>query len=263
MPCAPHQPDRSHAARGFTALELMLALALTGIIGLCIYALTGASSQIWKQQQEGPQNLAGAGRTQSYVERVLRVSHDVGYWAPGSSTEPASLLLWAHDLGTQEPGATRDYQIQQLEMVLIRFDESTGKIKLYRAKNWDDISLVDQLVATALVSELTFGQRLTADTFAAAPWVDQYVIAGGGGQKVTKATWTVDRTTDNPIVRFRIEMGEGDRAQVTTGVVGLRMRSSDDDWTSELLKLEPLTDDSGGDSGGDDGDIDFSLDLFP
>jgi Tfp pilus assembly protein PilE len=258
-----HHAPPARANRGFTAVEMMLALLLTGFIAVCVLSMTSASSQLWRHQQEAAGTSTTGVRAQSYLERILRSAKDVGYWSAGSDSEPAALLLWAHDQGSQELDATRDHQIQTCELVLIRHDPAAGKIKMYRAADWSTLSLTDQLLALELVTPTAFGSRLTADTFATLPWVREQVLAGVSGEEVSNAVWEVDRTGDNPVVRMRFDVSSNGYVQTINVTVSLRIRNADDDWSEAILELGLVEEDTGDSGDGGDGDLDFSLDLFP
>jgi len=224
-------------ARGFTAVEVLLALCLTGFIALCVLSMTMASSQIWAHQQESAGAGTSGARAKSYVERVLRSAQDVGYWSEGSDEEPAALFLWAHDKGTRQPEATRDHQVQQCELMLIRHDPVGGKIKLYRSREYSLLSPAERLLAEQLMTTTQFNSRLTADTFAALPWVQEHDLVGSGGETVQNVTWNVDRTGDNPIVRLRFDVVRAGVTQTVNATVSLRVRDAEDDWSKTILEL--------------------------
>lgn len=241
-----------------------MALSLAGFIALCVLAMTSASSQVWTEQRESAGNGTSSVRAKSYMERVLRSSQDVGYWSAGSTTEPAALLLWADDDGASQAEAMGDHRIQQCELMLIRHDPETKQIKLYRGRQWDLLSSVEQLLGLDLVSTSAFNTRATADAFAQQTWVQEHLLAGGPGEEVINVQVNVDRSMDNPIVHFRYEVLRAGRIQTIFAIVSLRVPGAEDDWSTDILEksLEP-TDPLGGGGGGGDGGLDFSLDLFP
>lgn len=224
-------------ARGFTALELILALGLTGLIALCVLGLMGASGSIWKQQQQSSVGVTSGTRTLAYLERILRASQDVGYWAPGDPSEPATLLLWSHDLLSKVDESKRDHRIQWCELTLVRYDPATKKLKLYRPIEWSQMTLLQQTAASMTLDSSEFNSAAAAAAFAEQSWVESYVLAGGAaGEEVASVWLDVDRSFSNPLVRLRVQVSRGGQAYFVYGTVSLRVRSEEDDWTTQILK---------------------------
>lgn len=236
--CEPRTFHRAPwARRGFTAVEVLLAMCLAGFIGLCVLSMTAASSQIWSQQEESSGIGTTGVRTRAYLERVLRSAQDVGYWAEGSESEPAAMLLWAHDDGTRQPDAYRDHQLQQCELLLVRHDPEAGQIKLYRSKDYALLTPAEQLLAKLLMTSSAFNTRAAADAFAASAWVEEHTLAGNVGETVENVSLNVDRTGENPIVWLRFDLVRGGLSQTVNVTVSLRVRDKKDDWTRTILQL--------------------------
>lgn len=228
-----------HLRRAFTAIEMSLALALAGLIGVCVVGLVGASSAIWRQQQEAGVGVTSGARAQSYLERVLRSAQDVGYSSPGGPTEAPAMLLWAHDLLSKDDPDLRDHQIQACELLLIRYESDARQIKLFRPIKWTDMTSAQREKAVEVVSRAAFSQLETANDFAANDWVEQHVLAGAAaGEQVTAAWWQVDRTSTNPIIRLRFELLRDGQTRLVYGTVSLRVPSQDDDWSTQILQKQ-------------------------
>ncbi len=262
-----HDVHDNHAAarrRAFTALELSLSLGLGAIVALCAVSLTSATGRIWQQQQEGGIGINTGQRTESYLERALRQAQNVGYFSTGAGTDPATLLLWDND---DHPDAGSDRRIQVGELTLFEFDEENGQLMLVTPIPWDSMTESQKEQAAAVLTQEQLELPSAAETFAASDWVTRKVIAGGAAEDVTNAWWSVDRSADRPVVRFRIDMTCDGQPVSSYGTVTLRIRAESDDWTEEALKRSPVEEDTG-DDGGDDGDgggglLDIVLDLFP
>ena len=244
------QSDR-YAARGYTALEVILALAVTGVIAVCLVSLLGASSQIWRQEHETVSRLIGGARVQSYLERMLRESHDFGYSASGEGVDPPAILLWSHDLRSRQSGESRDHQIQQCELLLIRYDPAAQKLIFHLPMDWTEMTSAQQAEAGALVEPAAFAEKATADAFLARDWVHAHVLAGASANEKVTAMWIEpDRTSTNPIVRFRIDLARDGASQTLYGIVRMRVPGQQDNWSSHVLEQGPS-------SGGEDDPFDF------
>lgn len=261
-----------HAAarRAFTAMELVMALAISGLILICILGVVGASSSAWKHQESSSLGVTSGARTQFYLERTLRGAQDIGYWASGESPNPASLLLWAHDTHAAGLISQYDHQKQLAELVLIRHDPVSKKLNVFRPIAWTEMSSAEQADASQTLAGADFNSKTAADAFAQKSWVQAYAIAGAASdESVTSAWMNVDRSSNNPIASFRFDVSRSGRSHLVMGTVSVRTASSRDNWTKQVLKkaatlLEPdieLELEPAGDSGSGD-PIEFTLELI-
>lgn len=243
---------RAPMGRAFTAVELLMALCLAGVIALCVVSLLGASGQIWGQQQQGSSDTISGSRAQSYIERELREAHDVGYWWAGTADEPAVLLLWAHDLHTEVADARPDHRVQRSELLLIRHDPDAKQLTLLRPRPWSEMSASEQTEAAEIISSADLALKQTAEDLAASDWVETHVLSGGAGESVTGCWWNVDRSNDRPIVKFRLEIVRGGKPVTLSGIVSMRVRAAEDDWSRSTLEAGDA-DSSDGDPSGSTG----------
>ena len=234
----------------FTAMEVMLALAVSGLIALCVMGLVGASSGVWQHTSQTLPGLTAGARAQSYMERTLRIAHEVGYWASGDGTDPPALLLWAHDLRSKQPSETRDHEIQGCELLLVRYDSIGNKLRLYVPIDWTGMTSNEQTEASEIITAASFNTKAAADTFIGRSWVESHVLAGAlDGEQVTEMWVDVDRTGDNPLVRFRMTLAREGQTMLLHGAVRLRVPSQADDWAPLVLQNPPPQD--GDDEDGD------------
>jgi hypothetical protein len=212
-----------------------------GLIAICVVSLLGASASVWRQEQGAVGGVTSKARTQSFLERTLRASHEVGYWASGEGAEAPALLLWAHDLRSKQTSEVRDHEIQACEMLLVRYDAAAKKLRLYVPIDWTSMTSAEQTEAGETITAASFAAKATADAFMARSWVQTHVLSGAAEGELVTAMWVdVDRTGANPVVRFRIDLVRDGQTQALYGVVRLRVASDDDDWSPLVLQKAPV-----------------------
>lgn len=215
-------------------MELMLGLAITGLVGLCAATLVSATSKTWQAQQQDVSATTATGRTRSFLERAIHNAQDVGYWADGTGAEPATLLLWANDQFAHSGAAALDHQPQLYELTLLRYDASAKRLVLYRPRAWTSLSTSQQSAASLKVAVGGLTNQATADQLRAADWVEEIPVLGNAAAPVTSGWLAVDRTFERPLVRYRFDQLRLGTAVPVKGIISLRARAADDNWTKDL-----------------------------
>ena len=223
--------QRRAPRRGLTALELVLGLSISAVIGMALMSLTSAAAAGWRSQEQQAVIDAGAARGQAYAERLVQSAQDVGYWSAGNALEPATVVLWANDLYQQDGAVARDHKPQQAELVVMRYDPTAKQLKLYRPKAWAEMSAAQRAAAATVLTPAQLSAKSTADAFRSAAWVQELTLLGNAATTVTGAVLGVTTAGERPLVQLRFDVARGGLTRTVRSTVALRTRDADDDWT--------------------------------
>ena len=204
-----HKPVHCRTPRkrsGFTALELVLGLSVSALLGICLVGLVSSAAIGWNVTGDGTAADSGGDRGAAYVEKALRSAQDVGYAAPGSASEAATLLLWAHDLYQQDGIIARDRTPQRAELLLFKYDPTSKSLNLYRPKRWLDMTASERAAAATTLTTSDLTLKATADAFAAWGAVQKFKLLGGAKTSVTAVSFWVENNSGRPIVAYEIEL---------------------------------------------------------
>src|SRR5690606_37665752 len=111
-------------ARGFTAVELMMGLAITGLVMAALAAVMFSVAQGWRAAELTQVGAVSESVAMGRIARTLREARAVGpprTFADGS----IGMMYWAEDVGD-------DRQKKISEMATLEFDPSKRVVRLLR-----------------------------------------------------------------------------------------------------------------------------------
>jgi hypothetical protein len=177
--------------RGFTFVEMTLAIAITAMTGLAIFAFASVTTRTWAATEHVHQlevtSLQAGALTTNLVER----SRALGFVA----NSPPRVFLWL----TDSYGGAADGQAQFAEMGLIEYDASLKSLMLYRA----DLSAAgamgggaDGVISTTEMTHVTY-----AELFKSMDWLEPPRTILGPGREVeeTREMTRVNAATFTPV----------------------------------------------------------------
>jgi len=204
------RPDCCHMARhhraGLTLVELLLALAITGVIGLTVTGIVQATSYGTKTDAELRSFVVRHAVLSNRLTAAVRSSrlvlgHGDGY-----------IILWLRD--------SRENDLPNLsELMLIEHHDETNRIYCYRGTIPDVLSAIEQETAD-LPYELTSNFESITSTLKSGDYFEGELWA----DNVTECEIKLDMV--NPqlarLVSFRITTTLGEKSDVTVGAAALR-----------------------------------------
>lgn len=122
---------RARSRRGLTFVELMIGLALLGMVGAANVALLFAVGRAWSDAETDRTNRTGGYQASSFMYRQLRSARFVGV-AHGGYVDgatggdlPPTLAFWRED------DVLEDGIVQYGEYCVIEFDRDSRKLTMY------------------------------------------------------------------------------------------------------------------------------------
>ena len=221
---------------GFTLMELSLALALSAVVALGAVSFT---SVMTSPSLKGENKLLDAdARGRGFMDNMIRLSEDVGYWASGTgATADATLLLWSGDNLVASSTVANDFSIQLHELSVVTYDAAAQEVVLFRPRPWEQLSTAEQSTADDVVTDVDFNSAALASQVAGSSWV-QRIVVFGNSRPVTAARFGVSETGERLRVDYELELAQpaaGAATKQVAGSITLVQRNLQDDWSESRL----------------------------
>ena len=179
--------------KGFTLVELLLSLAVTALICVCVLGLTAATADAWATGATDSAGSRAKARvdentaTRAVVQRVVERSEALGF-ASGLSASPPTgeglLLAWYDDdldlAGIPQWG----------ELRLLHADPVEGRLVLWAPRPWNDYTAAEQ---TALAGAADIDAAASADSIVNSGLFDPHVLIGVADSTVSAGGFRVER----------------------------------------------------------------------
>jgi prepilin-type N-terminal cleavage/methylation domain-containing protein len=166
-----HFPDiHPRSARtGFTLLELLLGLVISGLVMGAVAAFLLATGSRWMQSGTGQSVYLAGGQAAIRFQQVIRDSAAVGAVQPGalegSSVLPAAIMLWRGD-------RNGDGEVQLSEIALIEHDRIRHRLMLYQIRFPDEMAPEQREAADLTVTYDSISESGAAASFKALQHVE-------------------------------------------------------------------------------------------
>jgi prepilin-type N-terminal cleavage/methylation domain-containing protein len=118
--------------RGFTFVELMLAIGITSLVMAAIASLTFAAATQWRSSDNTQAVSILSTKADGRLESLFRGAKLIGLVRTGGSISsqsatPACAMVWIEDTNL-------DKAMQVSEMALLQYESATQTLKLYRVQ---------------------------------------------------------------------------------------------------------------------------------
>ncbi len=182
-------------ARGFTAVELMMGLAITGLVMSALAAVMFSVAQGWRAAELTQVGAVSESVAMGRIARTLREARAVGpprTFADGS----IGMMYWAEDVGD-------DRQKKISEMATLEFDPSKRVVRLLRMQttrydllsglvdllNGDLIGTIKGLIGALFGGKPEIEERVLADNVKAAHFV---LVPPASDDQLPRVEYTIE-----------------------------------------------------------------------
>ncbi len=179
--------------RGFTLVELLLGLAITALISVCVLGLTSAAADAWTLHAPGSnaatkatkieEDAAVRAATLRNVQRSLAIGYASGL-AMSPPTGEGLLLFWFDDrldlVGTPQYG----------ELRLLHADPAEARVVLWSPRPWNDYTPAER---AQLATAADLDAASTADAIIASDLFTPHVLIGWDESLVQAGGFAVER----------------------------------------------------------------------
>lgn len=218
---------------GITLIELLLALALSGVVALASVAVASLLQVPDLSPDNASNPKAALNRGLTWVDDLIRRSRAVGYAGDGtaspggekvgdgeedgeggeategetetSTTGRSVLVLWHEDTFTNTQFREHDFTMQFYELRLLHHDAVTGELVLYAPKDYATLTRAERDAAAAVVSESEFNSPDLVDHFTTASWMQKIRIVGNACT-LAEATFAKDDSGARTAVNYRLDV---------------------------------------------------------
>ncbi len=207
--------------RGFTFVELCLAMCVTAMVAIALAAFAAAGAQSWRQSEHIQQLQVSSQQGTNLTTRIVESSRALA----SVIEEPPSLLLWLTD---SFDGAA-DAKAQFAEMALIEYDAELKSVFFYRA-NMDEAQGAggdaDDVLTTAAMSNPQYATLLKSEN-----WLlprrtllgpGRVVAEGLDITRVESVTFTPVTTRDLPAVQMNATLSRGSETKTVEAIFTVR-----------------------------------------
>jgi hypothetical protein len=186
---------RPRRRRALTMVELLLAMAITSLVGLATAAMLRATAYATFSRQGQRTLLVRAQTIETRLAAAVRGAAEIVVPNSATPTQAEYIVLWAGD-------ANADDVKQLAEMQLIERNTTTGVLATYSNAG-------------------AVGDFTTAAAFRTAALATYPSDGWGGG--LTELSFTLVTTAaDHPLLTYRLTLSEGDATQTLQGAAAPR-----------------------------------------
>ena len=225
-PATSTEPFRPRQA--FTLVELLMAMALTALLALCVATVAGATSSAWRAHQEAVAGRFAGERTTAYLDSMLRQAQDVtctyDAHAPG---EASVVAVWANDEFATRDVPAGDGVPQLYEMRFLVRDPAASTFAVRAPPSYSALSAAAQVEAAQPFDENRQAELVLEGPAHIPAWMRATTLLGDGGVTVDAATFAVDRAGRSPLVSYAIDTRRGILVQSLRASVMLRLPAGD------------------------------------
>jgi prepilin-type N-terminal cleavage/methylation domain-containing protein len=204
--------DRRH--RGLTLVEMMMGLALLGLIGAANAAVLFAVGRAWTSAETDRANRTGGYQASAFMYRQLRAARYVGV-AHGGMTDvatgtplPPALAIWRED------DVLEDGIVQYGEYAVIEYDALARTVKMYYHPVYEP-------GAADRVPDASLNSAVHAAEFKDRPYVEGRLVARDVKEAKFKA-YAVNGNAQARLVEFTFVIERDGREQVEYGTATVR-----------------------------------------
>ena len=218
--------SRQVRPRGFTLVELLLAVSITGLVAAAALTLATSASAGWANGSDNQRRGATAAAARARIERTIGRSIAALQVRPDDAGG-AGVLLWRHDdfayAGPDAPAVSAgDGRPQLGELALFRRSAATGRIELVElrpATNLDASARADA-ATTLTAAELSRDEvwDLLAASGGGPLFRGRPLLPGGGRPQDTAldlAVWPAPDAGGRARLGYAVRLADGVKAPLT------------------------------------------------
>lgn len=213
-----HHRKAGPVGRGFTLVELMLAVAMLAVIGLAVASLTVSATSGWAEQKQQSHSTTALSRVSAVLGRTF--GEATAAWLPADvpdeSVDVDRLIVAWNDGAHNTKG--RDFVSQFGEITVIRYRASTDTIEMTVADKSATLNDTAQSQANLVLTNSHIANlESTATAFENLNWTVTHTIAGTAAEPITKAYFSREtNASGSQYVSWTIGSFNGTTAHATS-----------------------------------------------
>lgn len=211
--------------RGFTMIELCLAIAITAMVATALTTFAFSMTQYWRETEDRQQLQVSTAQARNMIAPVFESARGLGCVTNNATP---SAFFWLEDT----LGGSADQKTQFGEMALLQYDNATKTIYLYQANT--SLNLAGSLTASAVLSSSDMANPNFITLYRQQTWLRTRKAMLGPGRevdsdidisRVTSCSFALITTGGLPAVQMNATVSRGQEQRTLTEVFTVRAPS--------------------------------------